>query len=160
MIQVINKLTKTKLSSEEIVSFYESKRIFLKSFVTFRSGSRKKTSYWTAYTDGRSIDLNTGYDWLITSEENLNNKLTREQKDFLKKYRNGLTNKTLGIKGHCIHYLINNEMERAFDTLQFFFHVNDSYDDTKINIVIFEKGDTETLKKCRNANDKKQFMIQ
>lgn len=160
MIKVINKLTRTQLSDEIIVNFYINKHRFLESFPTFRDGSRTKTSFWTSYTAGRSIDLNTGYDWLITSDEKLNEKLNDEQKRFLQKYGVGLSNKSLKITGHCVHYLINKEMERHFNTLQFFFHINDSYDDMKINIVIFERGDKITLKKCRDANDKKEFMIQ
>lgn len=160
MIKVINKLTRTKLSDSEIIDFYKQKHLFLESFPTFNEGARVKTSTWTAYTAGRRIDLNTGYDWLITSDNTRNNLLNNEQKQFLKKYGVGLANQKLNITGHCVHYLINKEMESYFRTSLFFFHINDSYNDMNINIVIFEKDDRVTLQQCRNANDNRAFTIQ
>ena len=159
MIEIINKLTTTHINPDDVKEKYLQLHKFFEEFPTFRQGSRQKTSYWTEYTAGRSIDLNTGYDWLETTSAVLDiSKLNGEQAGFLKKYGVGLYNKNLGISGHCIHYLIKKEIDTLFNISIFIFHINDEYNDMNVKIVLMEKNDRETLRKCRNANDRREFL--
>ena len=158
MIKIINKTSRTVINEQSIIDDYVNLHKMFEAFPNFRPGSRQKTSYWTSYTAGRSIDLNTGYDWLETTHMN-NNEFTAEQMLLMQKIGVGLYNKSQGISGHCIHYLIKKIIDNRYKVWIFIFHINDAYNDMDVNIVVMEQGDYDTLKLCRNANDRKQFLI-
>ena len=158
MIDIINKLTITHINSDDVKAKYLQLHKFFEEFPTFRQGSRQKTSYYTSYTAGRNIDLNTGYDWLETTSGILDKlKLNNEQVDFLDRYGVGLYNKRMGVSGHCIHYLINKEISKIFKIDLFIFHIEDKYDDMNVKIYLIEKGDVKTLNECRKDNDDKKI---
>ena len=158
MIKIINKTTNTDIDENEIADYYSRLHSFFESFPNFRPGSRRKTSYYTSYTAGRSIDLNTGYDWLETTDLSKFSFTPAQQKIF-DNFGIGLYNRNLGISGHCIHYLIKKIIDQKFNVWIFLFHINDEYDDMNVNIVVMDQDDMETLRRCRNANDRKEFLI-